>query len=246
MESIGAFIGLFQASICRETARMRIKSSCSPLRCVAQAFCHAYLFIWTRNGKSNWSYLTVAIAWQQILGSTLIESARGKKYGGLDLSLLPRADRGTWNACQIAVSRLQSITPKCIREQVMEGAWAAEGGREVTWWRGVNIAPKNNNRASSSTSGDSWFIFRCKWAPFFQCSWKVPPFFWSTLTTIIKPSTAGVGSALLPSAAPRYLRNFNVGLEIERISNEGNRDRLREQCMQRARGEGKTTMHYEL
>lgn len=180
-------------------------------------------------------------------GSTLIESARGKKYGGLDPSLLPRADRGTWNACQIAVSRLQSITPKCIREQVMEGAWGAEGGREVTWWRGVNLAPKNNNRASSFTSGDSWFIFRCKWAPFFSVFLESSTFFfWSTLTTIIKPSTAGVGSALLPSAATRYLKNFNVGLEIERISNEENRDRLREQCMQRARGEGKTTMHYEL
>lgn len=110
-------------------------------------------------------------------GSTLIESARGKKYGGLDLSLLPRADRGTWNTRQIAVSRLQSISPKCIREQVMEGVWGAEGGSEVTRWRGVNIAPKNNNRDSSFTSGDSWFIFRCKWAFFFWCSWKVPPFF---------------------------------------------------------------------
>lgn len=85
----------------------------------------------------------------------------------------------------------------------------------------MNVAPKNNNKDLSFTrletvgsylNANELFCF-LESSTFFIL-------FYFFISTIIKPSTVEVGSALLLSLAAWYLKNFNAGLEMERIYNE--------------------------
>lgn len=98
--------------------------------------------------KNNWSPSTSAQTPSLAAdsGSTLIQTVRQKKIWRLGPQPASRARQIDLKRTPVAVSRLQNIAPICMRDWVKKGEGEAEGDSEMTWWREVNVAPKNNNK----------------------------------------------------------------------------------------------------